>query len=344
MKRLGLAAVLVTALAGTARAQGGSIDPQCSAAAAGTRDACQKAVDIFTYMAPQLGTAIAGGNTILGSGGSLGGLPHWTIGLRATAVRGSAPEFTSANNPSATASTPVASAYTTSEAPIPFPAIDAAVGVFGGLPLGLTKVGAVDLIANFAYVPTLENKFDNISIVPDNNWQIGYGARIGILQESLLVPGISVSIIQRGLPVTTLTNYFASSGVTASHNDTIQVKDLDLKTTSVRVTVSKSLILFGIAAGAGIDKYKESADLNTVIYRDIGPLLNQRIANGTPFHVASDVTRKNVFLDAYVNLLLLKIVGEVGMVSGGEINTYNTFDKAPNSSRVYGAAGIRIGF
>jgi hypothetical protein len=344
MKRLGMAAVLMTVIAGSAQAQGGAVDPQCSAATAGTRDACQKAVDIFTYMAPQLGTAIAGGNTILGSGGALGGLPHWTVGLRVTAVSGSAPEFTSSNNPSATASTPVASAYTTSTAPIPFPALDVGVGVFGGLPLGLTKIGSIDLIGNVAYVPTLENKFDNISIVPDKNIQMGLGARVGILQESLLVPGISVSFIQRGLPVTTLTNYFSSSGVATAHNDTIQVKDLDLKTTSIRVTVSKSLILFGIAAGAGIDKYKQSADLNTVIYRDVGPLLNQRIANNTPFHVASDVTRKNLFVDAYVNLLLLKIVGEVGMVSGGEINTYNTFDKAPNSSRAYGAVGLRVGF
>src|SRR3954468_15425560 len=242
MKRLGMAAVLMTVIAGAARAQGGTVDPQCSAATAGTRDACQKAVDIFTYMAPQLGTAIAGGNTILGSGGSLGGPPHWTVGLRLTAVNGTAPTFAASNNPSPTATTPVASAYTTTKAPIPFPALDAAVGVFGGLPLGLTKIGAIDLIANVAYVPTLEDKIDNFSILPDKNIQIGYGARIGLLQESLLVPGISVSIIQRGMPVTTLTSHFTSNGVTAAHEDTIQVKDLDLKTTSVRVTVSKSLI------------------------------------------------------------------------------------------------------
>lgn len=343
MKRLGLAAAMFVGLAGNAQAQGLTApSAQCSGAATGTQDACQKAVDIFTYMAPQLGTAIAGGNTIMGSGGSLGGLPHWTIGLRATAVLGSAPEFTAANNPGTGA--PVQSAYTTSNAPIPFPALDAAVGVFGGLPLGLTKVGAIDLIANVAYVPTLEGKIDNFSIVPDNNIQVGYGARIGLLQESLLVPGVSVSIVQRGLPTTTLTSHFASSGSTIAHEDTIQVKDLDLKTTSIRLTVSKSLILFGLAAGAGIDKYKESADLNTMIYRDVGLLPSQRIANATPFHVESDVTRKNIFLDAYLNLLLLKIVGEVGMVSGGEINTYNTFDKAPNSSRKYAAAGIRVGF
>jgi hypothetical protein len=332
----------MTVMAGAAQAQGGTVDPQCTAAAAATRDACQKAVDIFTYMAPQLGTAIAGGNTIMGAGGALGGLPHWTVGVRATIVSGSAPEFNNSNAPDPTASAPVASNYTTSTAPVAFPAVDAAVGVFGGLPLGLTKVGSVDLIANFAYVPTLENKFDNFSIVPDKNLKIGYGARIGLLQESLLVPGVSVSIIQRGLPKTTITSHFASQTTALAHEDTVQVKDLDLKTTSIRLTVSKSLILFGVAAGAGIDKYKESADLNTVVYNDLA-LPTGRVPGG-PFHVASDVTRKNIFADAYINLLLLKIIGEVGMVSGGDINTYNTFDKAPNSSRAYGAVGVRIGF
>src|ERR1044072_9210935 len=115
MKRLGMAAVLMTVVASAAQAQGGTVDPQCSAVSAPTRDACQKAVDIFTYMAPQLGTAIAGGYTILGSGGTLGGLPHFTIGLRATAVKGSAPEFTNSNSPNPTVSTPGASNYTTSD-------------------------------------------------------------------------------------------------------------------------------------------------------------------------------------------------------------------------------------
>ncbi|HZF73263.1 MAG TPA: hypothetical protein VEZ51_07515, partial [Gemmatimonadaceae bacterium] len=38
-----------------------------------SQDACQKAIDLFKYMAPQLGTAIAGGNPTLGQGGNLGG-------------------------------------------------------------------------------------------------------------------------------------------------------------------------------------------------------------------------------------------------------------------------------
>src|SRR4051794_38071483 len=121
MKRLGVAAALLV-LASTAQAQGGTPDAQCTGV--GKADACQKAIDIFKYLAPQLGTTIAGGNSIMGSGGVLGGLPHWTVGLRATVISGAVPQFVAANAPSVTASSPVSSSYTTKMTPIAFPAID----------------------------------------------------------------------------------------------------------------------------------------------------------------------------------------------------------------------------
>ena len=337
MKRLGVAAALLV-LASTAQAQGGTVGTQCTAASSGTRDACQKAVDIFRYLAPQLGTTIAGGNSIMGSGGVLGGLPHWTVGVRATLLSGSMPEFTTANAPNPT-SAPVASAYTTSTTPFAFPAVDGAVGVFGGIPLGLTKVGGIDLLANLAYVPTITTS--DISIVPDQNIKVGYGARIGLLQESLLVPGISVSFIQRGLPVTTITTS-TSAGASTGTKDTLQIANLDLKTTSYRLTVSKSLILFGVAAGVGRDVYKSSADVNVSVHRTILGIV-QAPARGT-FTAASEMTRMNYFVDGYLNILLIKLVAEVGMVSGGDNPTFNTFDKLPTASRTYGAFGIRVGF
>jgi hypothetical protein len=337
MKRLGVAAALLV-MASMARAQ----DAACTnASPASLRDACQKATDIFKYLSPQLGTTIAGGNSIMGAGGVLGGLPHWTVGVRGTLIAGSLPEFTSGNAPSATSNQPVQSSYTTSTAPIGFPAFDGAVGVFGGIPLGLTKIGGIDILANAAYVPTI-NK-DDISIAPATNIQIGYGVKIGLLQESLIVPGVAVSIIQRGLPKTTITSSFASVGGGANQRDTLMIKDLDLKTTSMRLTVSKSLILFGVAAGVGVDKYKSSTDINVAINRTI-LATPQRFGNTTPFHVDSEMTRTNIFLDGYLNILLIKLVGEVGMVSGGELTTFNTFDKLPNATRPYGAFGIRVGF
>src|ERR1700682_6533110 len=57
-----------------------------------SQDACQKAIDLFKYMAPQLGVSITGGNATLGQGSSLGGLGHFSIGLRVNAVQGSLPQ------------------------------------------------------------------------------------------------------------------------------------------------------------------------------------------------------------------------------------------------------------
>ena len=332
MKRLGVAAALLV-LASTARAQ----DPQCIGL--GKADACQKAVDIFKYLTPQLGTTIAGGNSIMGSGGVLGGLPHWTVGLRATVIAGSVPQFTASNAPNVLVSSPVASTYTTKMTPIAFPAVDGAIGIFGGIPLGLTKIGGIDLLVNGAYVPTVTTT--NVSIVPATNLKFGGGLRVGLLQESLLVPGISVSVIQRGLPKTTITTT-STAGASAGTIDTLQVKDLDLTTTSFRLTISKSLILLGVAAGVGVDKYKESTGIYTSVHRTVAPLPPATVT-GT-FAAASNMTRTNAFVDAYLNILLLKIIGEVGIVTGGTATTFNTFDKLPTAARPYGAIGLRVGF
>src|SRR5207253_8586580 len=57
-----------------------------------SQDACQKAIDLFQYLAPQLGTSIAGGNPTLGQGGNLGGLGHFSAGVRVNVLQGSLPQ------------------------------------------------------------------------------------------------------------------------------------------------------------------------------------------------------------------------------------------------------------
>src|SRR5579885_2874002 len=117
-----------------------------------TQDACQKAVDIFQYMAPQLGGAITGGNATLGQGGALGGIGHFSIGVRVNAVQGSVPQVNDAS------ATPVFTGaaktnYATKDTPVPMPTADAALGVFGGIPLGVTNILAVDVLASATYIP-----------------------------------------------------------------------------------------------------------------------------------------------------------------------------------------------
>src|ERR1700682_4393069 len=110
-----------------------------------SQDACQNAIDLFQYMAPQLGAAITGGNATLGQGGSLGGLGHFSAGLRVNALQGSVPQVQNVT-PSVNGAT--SSAYDTKTQILPMPTADLAIGVFKGLPLAITNVGGGDVLVS----------------------------------------------------------------------------------------------------------------------------------------------------------------------------------------------------
>jgi hypothetical protein len=295
------------------------------------QDACQKAIDLFQYMAPQLGTSITGGNATLGQGGSLGGLGHFSAGLRVNAVQGSIPQIQdiALSTSGATRTPPI----DTKTQLLPMPTADLAIGIFKGLPLAITNVGGVDLLVSAAYLPEFNGSGVSVK-VPNGSLKLGYGARVGILQESLLVPGISVSYLKRDLPTVNI-------AATNSGQDSLLVDNLSLKTTAWRVVASKSLLLFGLAAGFGQDKYESSADVRAYI----APGLLNPEAKAGPVALSQNLTRTNVFADLSMNLLLFKLTGEIGQVSGGTINTYNTFNgKQAADSRIYGSVGARFGF
>jgi len=296
-----------------------------------SQDACQKAIDLFKYLAPQLGTSIAGGNPTLGQGGNLGGLGHFSAGLRVNVLQGSLPQVQNVT-PSVTGAT--STRFETKDQYVPMPTADLAIGIFKGIPLALTNVGGVDVLLSASYVPEFNSGGVSVK-VPNGSLKLGYGARVGILQESLLVPGVSVSYLVRDLPTL---NVAGNSG-----GDSLYVNNLSLKTKAWRVTASKSLILFGLAAGFGQDKYDASTDIGAhVAARTVPPT---SAANAGPISVSQNLTRTNIFADLSVNLLLFKITGEIGQVSGGTINTYNTFSgKQAADSRIYGSVGARFGF
>jgi hypothetical protein len=295
------------------------------------QDACQKAIDLFQYMAPQLGISITGGNATLGQGGTLGGLGHFSVGLRVNAVAGSLPQI---QDVSPSVNGAVSTQYETEDQIIGLPTADLAIGLFKGIPLPLTNVGGVDLLVSAAYLPEFDG--DGVSVrIPSGSLKLGFGARVGVLQESLLVPGVSFTYLRRDLPTTNIT---ARTG-----GDSLYVNDLSVETNAWRVVASKSLLMFGVAVGAGQDRYKSSAD--------IGAHVAARTAPPTPAtdvparNISQTLTRTNVFADLTLNLLIFKLTGEIGQVSGGEISTYNTFDgKQAADSRIYGSIGARFGF
>jgi hypothetical protein len=329
--------VLFAAGALTAGTAGAQIDTQrCPSGTAAQRisqDACQKAIDLFKYMAPQLGTSITGGNATLGQGGNLGGLGHFSFGLRVNAVQGSLPQIqdVSLSTNGASNATPI----DTKSQLVPMPTADLAVGIFKGLPLAITNVGGIDLLVSAAYLPEFNGSGVSVK-VPNGSLKLGYGARVGILQESLLVPGVSVSYLVRDLPTV---NIAGNSG-----GDSLYVNNLSLKTKAWRVTASKSLLVFGLAAGFGQDKYDASTDASAHVAARAIPF-GTPPADAGPISLSQNLTRTNIFGDLSMNLLLFKLTGEIGQVSGGTINTYNTFNgKQPADSRIYGSVGARFGF
>jgi hypothetical protein len=296
-----------------------------------TQDACQKAIDLFRYMAPQLGTALAGGAPTLGQAGSLGGLGHFSIGLRVNAVMGDLPQI---QDVPLSVQGAQRSTYPLEKQILPLPTADLALGIFGGIPLGITSVGGLDLLVSASYLPEFEA--DNIKVEVDgSSIKFGFGARLGILEESLLVPGVSVSYLRRDLPKIHMT--------ARAQSDSLQVRDLDIQTTSWRVMASKSFFMFGAAAGFGKDRYESSTVISARIAARTVPPTSAVTAG--PIDIEQILTRTTMFLDLSMNLPFFKIVGEIGQVSGGDVETYNQFDGSrADDSRTYGSIGLRFGF
>ncbi|HVE33360.1 MAG TPA: hypothetical protein VNC18_07385 [Gemmatimonadaceae bacterium] len=290
------------------------------------QDACQQAFDVYQFMAPQLGLALTGGNATAGQGGVLGGLGHFSVGIRANVFHGKVPDV---NNPAFAQSATGAQRRTlpTTDEWVGLPTADAAIGLFKGFPLGLSNILGLDALVSMSYVPTLSR--DDFSVTPSSNFQFGYGARLGLLSESLVSPGISLTWLQRDLPKTDLVANLAGAS--------LSVTDTKVSTKAWRVVASKNLIRFSVAAGIGQDKYEQSATVRGSITQFGGSVTAE--APGT----SESLSRVNFFGDFAYNLPMLKIVAEIGHATGGTVQTYNSFSGGrADQSYTYGSLGLRL--
>jgi hypothetical protein len=323
-RRVGAAGVvMVLAVAPRQAAAQGKLNAGCQASAALFQDACQKTVDFFDYLAPQLATAIAGGNANLGQAGALGGLGHFSIGIRATAVDGDIPKV---NNVTLNTTGPVADTFGVTRVPVPMLTADAGIGIFKGVPLGVTHIFGVDALVSALYVPTYNSS--NVSVDPQHSLRLGYGARLGLVQEHGFVPAVSMTYLQRGLPQTTL------SAVT--NGDSLRVENLDITTKSWRLVAGKHLLFLGLSGGYGKDEY----DASTIVGATVTGVSSGATALAAP---SMSMTRTNYFGDLSLDFPVINLAAEIGKVSGGTIATYNYFDGKPaGAARLYASAGMRI--
>jgi hypothetical protein len=304
------------------RAQGE--DPGCASAATEFQDACQKTVDVFSYLVPQLGTAVAGGNAALGQAGALGGFGHFSLGVRGTVVKGDVPKFSQITIHTGGAS---ADTLPISAAVVPMASLDAGVGLFPGFPVGLTSVGSVDFLVDAFYLPSYSS--NNVSIRPSHSLRVGFGGRIGLLKETSVIPGVGVTYLQHDLPTTSI---IAMDGA----GDSLRVQNMSLKTTSWRVVAGKNFFILGLAGGIGQDTY----DAHTSIGAEVSGSTSGMTALAAPHE---RLTRSNYFADVTLHFALFRITGEIGGVSGGKVSTFNTFSGSKaGDGRLYGAIGMGV--
>lgn len=340
---IGAASVLVGAsvLAAPGFAQG--VSPQCPAGTvssagvpdqrAAVQDACQKAIDIFQFLAPQLGVTLAGGNATIGVGGTIGGLGHVYVSGRANIVQSDIPEVDRVT-PSVTGAQ--SSQYPTRTQIIGIPEADASIGLLRGFPVGLTNVGGLDLLVSATYLPSFSSGAVDVR-VPNGSLSFGAGARLGLIQETLFIPGIAVTYLRRGLPTVDIA---AHSG-----GDTLRVSGVNVTTDAVRLVVSKNLFVFGLAAGIGEDRYDSRAAASAYVApRALGGAIVSPPTTAGPISLEQKLTRTTYFLDGSLNFPFVHLIGEIGHTTGNTIATYNTFESGPaGSGRTYGAVGVRLG-
>ncbi|HEY9225460.1 MAG TPA: hypothetical protein VIP11_02355, partial [Gemmatimonadaceae bacterium] len=146
-----------------------------------------------------------------------------------------------------------------------------------------------------------------------------------------------VTYIRRDVPTTTITG--------RSANLDFSLKDAKVKTSAWRVVASKNVVLFGLAAGYGQDHYEQSTEVSGTA-KNIPTLVGTSNQAFGPVMLAQDLTRTNMFVDLSMNLVIFKLVGEVGRVSGSDpaIPSFNSFTSGKSGdSRTYASVGLRFG-
>ena len=303
-------------------------DPGCAQTGPEVSNVCSGAADLFRYMTPQLAGLIAAGNTTLGEAGTIGGWGKFAVSIRGNILAASIPQMENLNpvapNDRSPRQIPVVDRF------LRMPALDGVVGVFNGWPLGVTRVGGVDLLASAFYLP--EYEADGLGLkLRDGSLKLGWGARVGIVQEAQAIPAVGFSWAKRELPRAHL-----SARGTAGGFYRYEVNDLRINTSSWRLTASKSSsTIFGLAAGLGQDRYDSRGEPTGVL------------GSGTtgPPRMRQRLTRNTYFADLTIRTPVGKLVAEAGMVRGGDVDTYNTFiGKSANAARFYSSFGFGMVF
>jgi hypothetical protein len=294
---------------------------ECSAYTGRTGRVCGAAVDGTRALHPIAGLLVSGGNPVLGTANTMGGLGHFSVTARANAAHVVLPDV---NYDGSTNTVPASD-----ESFAPTPLVEVAVGIYGGMPSGLL---AIDFLGSAQLLPT--DQIDHLTVesgarrIGDVAVGLGFGARVGLLRESGPLPAVAVSIMRRDIPPLAYGDLAKGDQYNYAVN---------LHATNLRVVASEQLMLFDVAAGLGWDKYTGDA---SVQFRDpVTTLVQPKI----PFDL--NQSRALAFLDAGIDLSPVKLLGEVGYQGGKDQKLSTDFEDIDTTKgKFFASFGARVAF
>jgi hypothetical protein len=297
--------LLATTLTLVAAAPAAAQLSDCGSFTGSTRRICDAAADGTRAFHPVAGLLVSGGNPVIGTANTLGGLGHFTL---------PDPEYDGS-----TGAVP-----SSEELYAPVPLIEGAAGIFQGLPSGLLSV---DVLASAQLLPT--DQIDHLSVdrdarrIGDVALGFGYGVRVGILRDEGPLPAVSVSAMRRNIPE-------------VAYGDLEQGDEfryaVDLQATNLRLVASKQFAALQLAAGIGWDRYTGDARIEL---RDQATALQLNLKE----------SRTLTFVNAGLDLAAFSLVGEAGYQSGRDRELSTEFeDFDTRDGTFFAGLGLRMAF
>ena len=312
---------------------------------------CGLAVNALTNVQPTVGIAFSGGAHTLGSsttiGRRLGFVPRVSVTARVNGAFADVPDLLDGFDPTLDARGQVPAMGT---AGVPVAAIqgDVVVGLFNGVNAGPAwgGLGAVDLLGSVSFVLGR----DEIGL-DDDIVTAAIGARVGILQQGLVAPGISVSGMYRTMLGDDPTFGDISAGDPAQFSS-------DLSVLSFRGGISKGIAMLDLNAGVGYDIYTSDVAFSWELVCPAEQCDQDVVLSITePVTGELKTSAWNVHGSLGLNLMVLNLVGELGYQKALDVADASALADADlgqpgqdptvealDGGRFFGSIGVRLTF
>ena len=295
------------------------------------RDAGTKAGDLAEFLTIQRADETSSGNVVLGQASPFDGKHRVSFAVRANRLARALPrvEGTTVRTDGATA----ASDFRVTNGSNTALTADVAVALWRGVssgPGGLELTGSITSLQDF--------QDNSLHLASNGHIALGAGVRIGLLEETRTLPGISYSRSLRFLPwfdFRSDTMSVIGGGTMTVGGDTI-----DLRVASWRLAASKRFGHYGLTVGVGGDSYRMSGSVSAAL---LSPNI---LGNNGSKYVEFSTHRRNAFLGGSYTVRGLTFVGEYGhlSLSSSPISASNTFGgRSADMSRDYLSLGVRLG-